>query len=126
MTRLLLCAALLLSGATFAQDPAPQEPPEEDLSEKPKEYVLNPLQAEKEMKVANFYMKKGSYRAALRRFEEALKWDPNLADAWLRIAEVHAKRKDEAAAREALKKYLELRPDAKDAKDIRKRLAEKE
>ena len=106
-----------------AQAPAPpQEPPEEDLSEAKKEYTLNPLQAEKEFKIASFYLKKGSYKAAVRRFEEALKWDPNMADAWLRIAEAQTKLRNGAAAREAYKQYLDLRPDAKDASEIRKKL----
>jgi hypothetical protein len=40
---------------------AMQEPEEEDESLKPKEYSFNPLQAEKEVRVGNFYFKKGSY-----------------------------------------------------------------
>jgi tetratricopeptide (TPR) repeat protein len=99
-----------------------QEPPEEDVSEAKKEYALNPLQAEKEFKIGSFYMKKGSYRAAARRFEEALKWDPNMAEAWLKIAEAQTKLKNTAAAKAAYKQYLELRPDAKDAAEIRKKL----
>ena len=104
--------------------PAPQEPPEEDVSEAKKEYTLNPLQAEKEFKIGSFYLKKGSYRAAVRRFEEALKWDPNMAEAWLKIAESQTKLKNQAAARDAYKRYLELRPDVKDADEIRKKLKE--
>ena len=118
---LVLLSALLLS----AQKPAPveQEPPEEDVNpNQVKEYVFNPLQAEKEMKVGGFYLKKGSYRAAARRFEEATKWDPNSAEAWLKLGDTHAKLGAQKEAREAWAKYLELQPDGKNADDVRKRM----
>lgn len=99
-----------------------EEPPEEDASAAPKEYGFNPLQAEKELRIGAFYFKKGSYRAALKRFEESLKWDPSLAEACLRIAETQTKLKNAAAARDAYRKYLELKPDAKDSQEIRKRI----
>ena len=100
-----------------------QEPPEEDVNPaQPREYVLNPLQAEKELKIGSFYYKKGSYRAAARRFEEAVKWNPGLAEAWLRLGEARAKLGWDKDAREAWTKYLELEPEGKQAKDVRKRL----
>lgn len=131
-----LAAVLLLSFASAAAaqcvripPPPPeeqgpvQEPPEEDatLTEKP-EYVLNPLQAEKELKVGNYYYKKGSYNAAARRFEEATKWDPNSAEAFYRLAEAQMKLKNDKAARETWKQFLELEPDSKRASGIRKKL----
>lgn len=118
---LLTFSALLLS----AQKPAPaeQEPPEEDVNpSETKEYVLNPLQAEKEMKIGAFYFKKGSYRAALRRFEEATKWNPAAPDAWLRVGDTYDKLGESKQAREAWAKFLELQPDGKNSDDIRKRL----
>ena len=51
------------------QQPAPVEPPEEDENLKTKEYSFNPLQAQKELNIGNFYFKKGSYKAAAGRFE---------------------------------------------------------
>ena len=102
---------------------AQQEPPEEDVSvDQHKEYTLNPLQAAKELKVGVFYMKKGSYKAAVRRFEEATKWDPNSAEAYLRLGEAHSKAGDQKAAHDAWKKYLELEPDGKNAASIRKKI----
>jgi tetratricopeptide (TPR) repeat protein len=112
--------------AQSAPEVVVQEPPEEDVAPNAvKEYAFNPLQAGKEMKVGNYYFKKGSYRAALRRFEEALKWDPNTADAWLRIGEAQSKLGNDKAAREAFNKYLELEPDSKDAAAVRRKLARK-
>ena len=102
--------------------PKEAEPPEEDESAKPKEYAFNPLQAEKEITVGNYYMKKGSYPAAVARFKEATRWNPALAEAYLRLGEAAEKLKDPKAAREAYTKYLQLAPEAKNAAEIKKKL----
>src|ERR1043166_9396784 len=86
------------------------EPPEEDEAAKPTDYAFNPLQAEKELKVGEFYMKKGSYGAAVARFIEATKWNPTLAEAYLKLGEAAEKYKDLKAAKEAYTKYLALAP----------------
>ena len=100
-----------------------QEPPEEDVNPQAvREYTFNPLQAAKEIRVGNYYFKKGSYRAAAKRFEEALKWDPKAAEAYLRLGDTRTKLRDEAAARDAYSKYLELEPDSKESSSIRKKL----
>ena len=100
-----------------------QEPPEEDESLKPKEYTFNPLEAEKDLKVGNFYFKKGNYKGARNRFREATRWNPNYAEAYLRLGESEEKLKDSKGAREAYAKYLELAPDSKEAASVKKRLA---
>lgn len=114
----LLLACLTL---TAQQPAAQQEPPEEDVSAtEVKEYVLNPLQAAKELRVGAYYFKKGSYRAAARRFEEATKWDPNSGEAWMKLGEARMKAGAAKEAREAYAKFLELQPEGKDADNVRK------
>jgi tetratricopeptide (TPR) repeat protein len=102
-----------------------QAPPEEDETavEPPKEYSFNPIQAEKELKIGNYYFKKGSYKAAANRFREASKWNPGFAEAYLRLGDAEEKRKDRKAAREAYAKFVELAPADKRADRIRKKLA---
>ena len=102
-----------------------QEPPEEDESQKPKEYSFNPLEAEKDVRVGAYYFKRGNYKAAMSRFLEATKWNPSNAEAFLRLGESEEKLKDKKAAGDAYAKYLELAPDAKDAEAIKKKLAGK-
>ena len=97
-------------------------PPEEDTSLVTREYGFNPVQAKKEISTGNYYFKKGSYRAAAGRFEEATKWNSGEPEAWLRLGEAEEKLKDKKAAREAYSKYLELATDAKNSDDIRKKL----
>src|SRR6266699_7188487 len=124
----LVCA--IVAGAQQAPEKkeskqAPQQeqaPPEEDESLVPKVYSFNPLQASKELKIGNYYLKKGSFRAAAQRFQEATKWDGTLAEAFLRLGEAKEKQHDRKAAAEAYAKYLEIAPDAKDAAEVKKRL----
>jgi eukaryotic-like serine/threonine-protein kinase len=123
--------------AAFPQEPKPEtkqpsppvkptepeaEPPEEDATAKPKEYSFNPLQAANEIKVGMFYMKRGRFKAGMMRFDEATKWDPGSADAWLKLGEAREKLKDQKGMKEAYEKYLELAPSAKDADAIRKKV----
>ena len=125
MARLLRLALglALWAGALAAQQQKPAEPPEEDESLLPKEYSFNPLQAEKELKIGAFYFKRGRYRAAALRFQEATKWNPGLAEAYLRLGEAREKLKDQTAARAAYAKFLELAPDHKRAVEIKRKLA---
>jgi tetratricopeptide (TPR) repeat protein len=108
------------------QEKPPQQeevaPPEEDENLAKPEYTFNPLQAEKELKIGNFYMKKGKYRAAAIRYEEATRWDPNSAEAFLKLGEAWEKQKDLKAAKAAYEKYLELAPDAKNVEEIRRKV----
>ncbi|MBI4893044.1 MAG: tetratricopeptide repeat protein [Acidobacteria bacterium] len=133
MARVILLFAF--SWATLlAQKPAepPKEPPkeeqhaepaEEDAAALPKVYEFNPIQAQTEINTGKFYFKRGSYKAAAGRFLEATKWNPQLPDAYRLLGEAREKLKEPKAAREAYTKYLELAPTAKDAGDIKKRIA---
>jgi tetratricopeptide (TPR) repeat protein len=103
----------------------PEEPPEEDESLKPKVYDFNPLQAEKEFNVGNFNWKRGNFKGAALRFEEATKWNPQFGDAYLRWAEALEKLKDSRKARQVYAKFLEVAPDHKRAGEIRKKIGAK-
>ena len=113
-----------LQKARPKQQPTGKEevPPEEDKSLAVQEYSFNPLQAQKDLTVGNFYFKQHKYRAAETRFREALKWNDGFGEAWLRLGEVEEKLKDPQAAKEAYTKYLEISADAKNAAEIRKKI----
>jgi tetratricopeptide (TPR) repeat protein len=110
------------SAQTKSPEVIEQEPPEEDEALKPKEYTLNPVEANHDIAVGNYYFKKGKFRSAALRFQEASRWDPGSMEAFLRLGDAREKMGDFAGAREAFKKYLELKPDAKSADAIRKRI----
>ncbi len=119
----MLILAMGLAWAQAPQPPVPAEPEEEEPELKPKVYDLNPIQAENEIKVGRYYMKKGSFRAAAGRFDEATKWNPASSEAYLMLGEAREKLRDSKAAKAAYTKYLEMAPDGKDADDVKKRLA---
>ncbi len=123
MSRLVALALLLSCGAWAQQQKPPQQPPEEDESLAPKTYTFNPLQANKELTIGNYYFKKKNYRAAAKRFIEATHWNPNYAEAYLRLGEAEDKLKDKDGAHQAYQKYVELAPDGKNADSIKKKLA---
>ena len=78
-------------------------------------YGFNPLQAQKEIGVGNQYYKKGSYRAAAGRYEEATKWNSGDPEAWLKLGEAQEKLRDMKAANGGLyQKYLELAGDGRE------------
>lgn len=135
MSRWLGAAFLFLISGPFAlpgqeQKPAEtkpaeeqeQAPPEEDVTEKPKEYSFNPLQAEREVRIGTFYFHKGSYRAAAQRFEEATKWNPNFAEAYFLLGEAEEKQRAWNAARDAYQKFLDMAADDKRVPEVRKKV----
>ena len=122
--------SLLLLQEKPAQDP-PRKKPEVVLvepgeqkadsdNEGPLEHDLNPERAKKEMKIGNFYLRKGKYTAAVARFREALKWHPRLAAAYFKLGEAYEKRGELRNALESYQKYLKLDPKGKKAKKVRK------
>jgi tetratricopeptide (TPR) repeat protein len=116
-----------LAVVCLGQEQKPVEPPEEDelLTAKRGEYEFNPLQAQKEIKVGGFYMKKGSYRAAAGRFLEATMWDPTSAEAFYKLGEAREKTGDRKGRAEAWAKFLELAPEDKRAAEVKKKLGGK-
>ncbi len=119
----MLILAVSLAWAQAPQPPVPAEPEEEEPGLKPKEYELNPIQAENEIRIGRYYMKKGSFRAAAGRFDEATKWNPASSEAYLMLGEAREKMKDAKSAKAAYAKYLELAPDGKMAEDVKKRMS---
>jgi len=117
-------ALILAIPLAFAQvnPQAPQEPPEEDEASRVKEYSFNPLQATKEFNVGNFSAKRGNWKGAALRYEEATKWNPGFGDAYLKWAEALLKLNEPAKAKEVWAKFLEVAPDHKKAAEIRKKV----
>jgi tetratricopeptide (TPR) repeat protein len=131
MGRLLL-VGLLLSLTVFGQlkereaqaDPNAALVEEDEDIVAPTEYVFNPIQAKRDLKVGDFYAKKGSHRAAVGRYLEATKWNPGFAEAYWKLARTREKLDQPVQALDAYRKYVELEPDNKQAREARKRIAE--
>jgi tetratricopeptide (TPR) repeat protein len=132
-----------LSGALFAQQPPPDskkkplpdkqeskekesnkedDPPEEDASLKPRVYSFNPLASNKSILAGNYYFKKGNLAAARDRYDEATKYNPGSAEAYLKLGETFEKLRDKRQARAAYEKYIELAQDPKGTDAIKKKI----
>ena len=95
---------------------------EDDETVAPEKFVLNPLESERNVRVGNFYWGKGKYRAALKRYEYATRYNPSSAEAFYKLGEAEDKLKNKDAARVAFKKVVDLSPDSKLAHEAKKKL----
>ncbi len=111
--------------AQSTPEPSDDDLPEEDESLKPKVYALNPLEADRNIKVGDYYMHQGTprgYRAAAGRFQDATRYNPSSAEAFFRLGEAEEKLKHAEKAKSAFEQVLKLAPDSKFARDARKKL----
>lgn len=105
-----------------AQKETPDLPEEDETLKPPEAYAFNPIEAARDIDVGNQYFKKKKYRAAAFRYLEATRYNPTMAEAFLKLGEAREKLNDKASAIEAFNKYIELAPDGKAAGEVRKKL----
>lgn len=118
-----LSAGLAQRGRQTGPPPPPPEPDQEQENSEP-EYTFNPIQAQKELKVGDYYFKKKSYKAAAGRYERAVKWQPDLAEAYLKLGETREKLEENEKAVAAFQRYLELSPPPRKAEEVKKKIAQ--
>lgn len=70
----------------------------------------DPLKALKCIEVGDYYYKKGSYTAAISRYQEALEWKPKDAEATYKLGETQEKTGNLTAALENYQAYLKILP----------------
>src|ERR1700730_10958609 len=107
-------------------DPAPTKSPA-DAPKKSKPAVLpheadpawDPFHAQQDVDVGMFYLHKGDVDAAITRFEDAVRLRANFAKPRLLLAEAYEKKGDPSEALRYYKEYLQVLPNAPDAKKIR-------
>ena len=105
--------------------PDEANPPEEDESLIPEKVPLNPMEAERSMRVGTFYMHKGKFHAALERFQLATKYNPGSADAYFKVGEAEERLKNADAAKIAFQKVVQLAPNTKLAQEAQKKIGKK-
>lgn len=133
--------ALLLLAApmrTFAQDPPPNPPNKPAApTDKPKppkpntdnatqnasdQPTWDPLRAEKDMQVGQYYMHKGDIDAAIDRFEDATLAKPGYALPFRLLGEAQEKKGLKKQAIKSYKRYLDLYPHAEDKDKVQKKI----
>ncbi len=107
--------------------PSPDEenPPEEDESVAPEKFVLNPLESERNIRVGNYYWRRGKYRAAAGRYERATRFNPSSPEAFYKLGEAEEKLKNKEAARLAFQRVMQIAPDSKLANEAKKKVNSK-
>jgi tetratricopeptide (TPR) repeat protein len=82
----------------------------------------DPLRAEKDLEVGQYYMHKGDVDAAIDRFQDATLAKPGYAVPFRFLGEAQEKKGLKKPAIKSYQRYLELYPRAEDAEKIRKRI----
>src|SRR5580704_17510746 len=82
----------------------------------------DPLRAEKDIEVGQYYMRKGDVDAAVDRFQDATVAKPGYAVPFKYLGEAQEKKGLKKPAAKSYQRYLDLYPKAEDAEKVRKRI----
>jgi tetratricopeptide (TPR) repeat protein len=85
-------------------------------------HPFNPQKAAKDVEVGDFYFKRKNYRAALARYQDALLWKNNHAEANFRMAQCLEKLDNPEEAVVHYQEYLKILPQGPLSKEARKEL----
>jgi tetratricopeptide (TPR) repeat protein len=86
----------------------------------------NPLKANKDIQVGNFYFNRKNYKGALERYKDALYYKQNDAVATFRVGECEEKLGHKEEAKKSFEQYLKILPDGPLAKEAHSQLAKLE
>jgi tetratricopeptide (TPR) repeat protein len=82
----------------------------------------DPLRAEKDLEVGQYYMRKGDVDAAIDRFQDATTAKPGYAIPFRFLGEAQEKKGLKKQAIKSYKRYLDLFPHAEDGDKVRKKI----
>ena len=82
----------------------------------------DPLRAEKDLEVGQYYMKKGDVDAAIDRFQDATTAKPGYAIPFRFLGEAQEKKGLKKQAIKSYQRYLDLYPHAEDGDKVRKKI----
>ncbi len=102
------------SSAKQKKDSATQNAPDQP--------TWDPLRAEKDLEVGQYYMKKGDVDAAIDRFQDATTAKPGYAIPFRFLGEAQEKKGLKKQAVKSYQRYLDLYPHAEDGDKIRKKI----
>jgi tetratricopeptide (TPR) repeat protein len=88
----------------------------------PDQPTWDPLRAEKDLEVGQYYMKKGDLDAAIDRFQDATEARPGYAIPFRYMGEAQEKKGLKKQAIKSYQRYLDLYPHAEDTAKIKKKL----
>ena len=88
----------------------------------PDQPTWDPLRAEKDLEVGQYYMRKGDVDAAIDRFQDATTAKPGYAIPFRYLGEAQEKKGLKKQAIKSYQRYLDLYPHADDADKIKKKI----
>jgi tetratricopeptide (TPR) repeat protein len=88
----------------------------------PDQPAWDPLRAEKDLDVGQYYMKKGDLDAAIDRFQDATVAKPGYAIPFRFLAQAQEKKGLKKQAIKSYQRYLDLYPHAEDGDKVRKKI----
>src|SRR5712691_8516193 len=88
----------------------------------PDQPAWDPLRAEKDLEVGQYYMKKGDLDAAIDRFQDATQARPGYAIPFRYLGEAQERKGLKRQAIQSYQRYLDLYPHAEDAEKVKKRI----
>jgi len=100
-------------------DMKPKSPAKQNTPDQP---AWDPLRAEKDLEVGQYYMKKGDLDAAIDRFQDATTAKPGYAIPFRYLAEAQEKKGLKKLAIKSYQRYLDLYPHAEDGDKVRKKI----
>lgn len=115
------------SSSKPADQPAPKKPDKKKNQDTatqnaPDQPTWDPLRAEKDLEVGQYYMHKGDVDAAIDRFQDATTAKPGYAVPFRFLGEAQEKKGLKKEAIKSYSRYLDLYPHAEDADKIRKKI----
>src|ERR1700687_201977 len=102
------------STGTQKKDSATQNAPDQP--------AWDPLRAEKDLEVGQYYMRKGDVDAAIDRFQDATIAKPGYAIPFRFLGEAQEKKGFKKPAIKSYQRYLDLVPHADDAEKVKKKI----
>ncbi|GAC1635489.1 MAG: hypothetical protein NVS9B14_12770 [Candidatus Acidiferrum sp.] len=130
--RIVVLTTAVFGGVTFATAQASQsdEPPKPKANKQTDSATKNaddqpkwdPLRAEKDLEVGQYYMRIGKIDAAIDRFQDAIEAKPGYAVPFLWLGEAQEKKGMKRDALKSYRRYLELYPHAEDRERIEKKI----
>ncbi len=115
------------SSSKPAEGPRPKKPdgkkkPDSATHNAPDQPAWDPLRAEKDLEVGQYYMRKGDVDAAIDRFQDATTAKPGYAIPFRYLGEAQEKKGLRKQAIASYSRYLDLYPHAEDGDKIRKKI----
>ena len=101
-------------GPVVCAQKQPARPPANN-AEAPHPYISP--SASKSVEIGDYYLRRKKFKAAMSRFQEALKTDPHYAPAYRELGKVYEGMGQPQKALDAYRKYLDELPSAQDARE---------